>query len=136
MAECLLRDRLDDSSAWRVASAGTAGLTGVPASREAVSALDDLGLDLRPHRSQALTRELVDEAVLIVVMSAAHRDHIGALFPGAMHKVVRLKSFDPDTDEEDVADPIGSPVSVYRVIRDEIAAALPGLAMFMEQLND
>jgi hypothetical protein len=42
-----------------------------------------------------------------------------------------LKSFDPRALDEDVMDPIGYPIPVYRAVRDEIASALYGLESYV-----
>lgn len=134
MAEYLLRARLGRDAGWTVLSAGVAAACGIPASREAVLVLAELGIDLTPHRSQPLTPELIDEAALLVVMTAAHSDCIKAAFPEATDKVFRLKSFASPSGDGNIADPIGLSTDVYRGIRDEIAASLPGLIAFMKTL--
>ena len=134
MAEHLLRRRLGPGSDWDVSSAGTSGGYGLPASRTAVEALDEIGLDLSSHRSRPLTREAVDDASLVVVMTADHRDFIRAVSPGAMEKIFLLRSFDP-AGAGDIEDPIGSSADTYRRVRDEIDRALPGLVSFMETLE-
>lgn len=137
MAEALLRARLTAAgrSDWRVGSAGLAALPGLPASREAVEAVRERGGDLSAHRSRWLNRALVDEAALIVVMTTEHRDHMRVTFPEAGEKVCLIRSFDPAAREADLDDPIGGPVSVYRVARGAIEAALPGLLKFMAVLT-
>lgn len=139
MAEYLARHRLDGDSGWEVASAGTSAVSGMPASRSAMSVLADddeaLHVDMTLHRSQLLNRELVDAASLIVVMTGGHRDTLRALFPEAQEKVYLLRSFDPKADGEDLADPIGLSENEYRRTRNEICAALPGLLAFMKSLE-
>jgi protein-tyrosine-phosphatase len=133
MAEHLLRHRLGPDSDWDVSSAGTSGGYGMTASRFAVDAMGEMGLDLSTHRSRPLTREVVDGASLIVVMTGGHRDFIRAAYPGATEKVFLLKSFDPGGG--DIDDPIGMTADTYRQVRDEIDRALPGLIAFMETLE-
>jgi protein-tyrosine phosphatase len=104
----------------------------MPASCAAVTVLNELGMDLRPHRSKPIDKEQVDAASMIVVMTASHYGHIQSLFPDAAGNVYLLKSFDPEAEGSDISDPIGSSVDVYRGIRDEISAALPGLIKYMK----
>ena len=134
MAEYLLRHRLPRGSEWAVCSAGTSTGFGMPASLFAATALDEERIDLSPHQSRPLTRELVDAASLIVVMTSRHRDFIKATYPDAAEKIFMLKSFDP-IGGGDVDDPIGLTLETYRQIRDEIDRALPGLMSFMETLE-
>jgi protein-tyrosine phosphatase len=135
MAEYLMRKRLGHSSDWAVASAGLAALGGMTASRNAIDALAEQGLDMSRHRSRQLTRDLIDAANVIVVMTASHRDQLRMLFRDAREKVFLLRSFDPAADAEDVEDPIGADVGTYRQIRDTIEAALPGLTEFLRGLH-
>ena len=136
MAEAMLRHQLPPGSPWRVASAGTSAFTGDTASHAAIAALDDQGMDLRPHRSQTLHAQLVRDAQVIVALTRSHRDDILDRFPAAAQKVFLLKSFDPAAgDDKDVPDPIGSGRAVYCRCRDSIAAAIPGLVEFLDEIT-
>jgi len=135
MAEFIFRGHLASRPEWMTCSAGTIGAPGIPASRHAVKAVRDLGVDLRPHRSQPVTRELVDDAAIIVVMTAAHREELCERFPDAEPKIALLKSFDPESDGGDVLDPIGMSLDVYKHVRDEIATALWGLDAHLSRLE-
>ena len=132
MAEYLLRSVLPAHSPWHVQSAGVFAGAGMAASRAAVDALYEKGIDLSPHRSQPLAREVIDASEVIVVMTAAHRDQIMMLYPEAAEKSFLLKSFGGGGD---VRDPIGLSNGIYRRVRDEIAACLPGLVAFLAQLQ-
>ncbi len=134
MAEYIFREHFAKAAGWRVASAGTIGMPGVPISRTAVKALKDLGIDGRAHRSQPLTGTLMAEASLVVVMTDGHRDECLARFPDSAAKVVLLKSFDAASDGGDVLDPIGLPLPVYRAVRDDISNALWGLHTHVQKL--
>lgn len=134
MAEYALRDFLPDDTDWRVNSAGVSAGLGMPASIAGIAAMEELGIDMQAHRSQPLTRDLVDDSSLIVVMTSSHRNHVEMFFPGVAGKTFLLKSF--LGERRDVDDPIGSSVSVYRAVRDEIRSTLPGLTDFMNELED
>ncbi len=136
MAEYIFRAHFAKAAGWRVASAGTIGMPGVPASRMAIKALKDLGIDGRNHRSQPLTADLVDEAAIVVVMTFDHRQECLARFPQRAEKVFLLKSFDAASDGGDVEDPIGLALPVYRAVRDEIANALWGLNAHLQQVAE
>lgn len=135
MAEFIFRRHLASRPEWATCSAGTMGIVGAPASRHAVKAVRDLGIDLRPHRSQPMTPELVDDATVIVVMTAGHREEICERYPEAESKIALLKSFDPESDGGDVLDPIGMSFDVYRHVRDEIATALWGLDSHLSRIE-
>ena len=136
MAEALLRHHLPPGSPWRVASAGTSAIDGDLISTDAVEALMEKGVEPPAHGSRSLTEELVREARVIVAMTRSHRDSILDRFSAASQKVFLLKSFDPNaSDDKDVPDPIGSGIPIYRRCREDIAAAIPGLAEFLSELR-
>ena len=131
MAEYLLRARLGAKSAWTVASAGVIGADGMPASSGAVTALDELGIDLGPHLSRGIDRAMVAAADVVVVMTTGHRDQLLALFPDIENKLFLLRSFDQAATGSDIEDPIWGTTELYCRIRDEIDAAMPGLLTYM-----
>ncbi len=135
MAEFLFRRHLASSTEWQTCSAGLMARHGIPASRHAVKAMKEMAIDLRPHRSQPITRELVDDASLIVAMTAAHRDELCERFPDAETRTALLKAFDPASDGCDVLDPTGLPLDIHRRVRDEIAAALWGLDAHLSRIE-
>lgn len=135
MAEYLMRKRLGTKSPWQIGSAGINTFNGQAASPEGVEVLAEMGIDMRAHRSQRLTRDLVDDASILVVMTASHRDQIVSQYRDAREKVFLLRSFAPGNRSGDIDDPIGSPSDVYRTTRDAIDDALPGLQEFIQTLD-
>lgn len=91
---------------YMIFSAGTLGMTGVSASTEAVKSCAAKGINIRPHRSEALTRKLVEQCDFIFAMEQMHRDRVIALDQHAAEKCMLLA-------ESDIADPIGQPQQVY-----------------------
>lgn len=127
MAEAIARSVLDtgrvraaegETPPVAVASAGVMAMPGAPASEEAVRVMRDRGIDLSGHRSQPLTRELINKADAIFTMTSAHRDAVVELAPDAAEKTLRL---DPDRD---VTDPVGSDSAVYQQTAEMIREAL------------
>ncbi len=134
MAETLMRARLAPSGRWRVGSAGTQAVEGLPASHLAQQALAELGLSAAGHRSQSLTPELVREAGLVVAMGRQHFERIIACSPAARDKVFLLGRFAPCGEVLDIDDPAGGALECYRQCRDAISACLPGLVSFLDVL--
>jgi len=135
MAEYMLRRRLGKDSGWRVSSAGIIAGAGMTASEVAVAAMQEVGIDLRPHRSRPLDQELVDGSELVMVMTASHRDQLRSLFPKDLDKVYLLASFAKDGEKDDIEDPIGLNTAAYRAVRARIEQALPGLMEFMKHIE-
>lgn len=131
MAEYLLRARLDPAGPWRIASAGTHAVEGLPASHAAVAALREAGIDLRPHRSRLLTSSRLREATIVCGMTRAHREIVLAFAPEMADRVFLLGDFDPAASDPEIEDPVGASLPVYRRVRDRIRRALPGLTRLM-----
>jgi len=101
-----------------VRSAGVFAGNDAPASPEAVRAMSAMGIDLSAHRSAGLTREMAQEADLILTMSESHLRAVRELAPGAAGRAFRLD------ERADVADPIGQDLPAYQRTADQIDAAL------------
>lgn len=127
MAEYLFRDRLETSTPWTVQSAGVAAPIGAPASAAGLIAMREKNIDMTSHKSQALTPKLIDDAALIVVMTAGHKHAILDAVPRARSKVFTLGALSGMEEGGDIPDPIGLPLEVYIETRDAIDAALPGV---------
>jgi arsenate reductase (thioredoxin) len=94
----------------RALSAGT-----TPAARvhpAVVEVMLELGIDLRDRRPQLLTRELAEQADVVVTMGCGDEC---PFIPGKRYI------------DWDLSDPSGEPVDVVRGIRDDIAARVDAL---------
>lgn len=120
LAAYLSCNEVDDlvNFGYKVMSAGTMGVSNVPASEGAVVACSEKGIDIQLHRSNALTASLIETSDVIFTMTRFHRDTVLALFPEASQRCFLL---DPDGD---VGDPVGQPVTVYRSCAVQIENAI------------
>ncbi|MBE3587384.1 MAG: low molecular weight protein arginine phosphatase, partial [Thermoanaerobacteraceae bacterium] len=109
-----------------VASAGVGALPGMEASPGAVRAMKEMGLDLGAHRARPITRRDVEEADLVLTMTAAHREMVRELAPDQAGKVFTLAEYAGRAG--DVPDPVGAPVEVYRRVAAGLRM-LVGLAL-------
>ncbi|MDD4238678.1 MAG: low molecular weight protein arginine phosphatase [Desulfotomaculaceae bacterium] len=94
-----------------IASAGVAAVAGQPASREAVTALAEMGIDLNRHRASQLTPEAVKQADLVLTMTTAHQQHVQKLVPSEAQKVFTLAGY--ARVGGDIPDPIGQSLEAY-----------------------
>ncbi len=135
MAEYLFADHFCGDGRRCCSSAGVLAAPGVPASRNAIKVMKELGIDLRPHRSSMLTRERLDAAGVVAVMTGMHRMLLLERFPDAADRVFLLGTFAEGSNgrEIEIEDPVGLSLEVYRLVRDQIAAALWGLDAFLGQ---
>lgn len=108
---------------WRAESAGVAAWGGSSASPAAIEVMREVGIDLTAHRSRALTPAMVEKADVVLAMTNGHLRELARRFPEAKSKMFLVKSFGLG-EAQDVADPIGLSLDVYRHVRDEMIQAL------------
>ena len=107
MGEALLAQQLP---AGRVASAGLSALVGMPADDNAVSLLDELGLDIRNHRARQVSRDLCTAADVVLVMDTGQRQRLNGLYPQISGRVFRLGHH----GNFDIPDPYRKGVGAFR----------------------
>lgn len=123
----LARLVLDAGLDVAVASAGTAAYWGVPAQEPTAAAVQELGYDLGPHRSQPVTAELLEDADVILVMARRHQQWLERAIPSAADRVRLFKPYCLGRDEQlddDIPDPVGGPLDVHRACVGEIERLL------------
>ena len=121
MAEALLRRELEAAgmTEYTVSSAGTFTDDNVPASTEAITAMNGIGLDISDRRSRQITPAIVDETDIFVAMTTEH-----GVTLAFYHNVDPEKIVVPGAG---IADPYGAPLNVYRGCRDMLIEAMPQL---------
>lgn len=113
MAEGIIKNLLDERIVT-IKSAGTAAMDGLPASENAQTVVKEFGGDLSKHKTKYLTKELVDEADLILVMEFKHYETVLELAPAAAIKTFLLKEYKRRTKYNEVSDPVGKDLEAYR----------------------
>ncbi len=121
MAEAIARDIASkppfESLAIAVSSAGASTMDGAPATPEAVTAVESMGMAMHEHRSRALTPEIIAGATAIYGLTPSHVQAIVAIDPSAADRTHLL-----DPQGPPVPGPIGMPQNVY----DETANIIRG----------
>lgn len=127
LAEAIATRLVSDAarSDVEVSSAGTHAWVGSPASDGAVLIGMERGLDLTGHRSRLLTREILDDSDLILVMSPSHLARVRELAPKANAHL--LGGFSSGGESREVQDPFGGDLAGYRETADELERELAGL---------
>lgn len=107
MAEGIIQKIISDFgvSDIEVQSAGLSCYDGDPASEYAVEALEEIGIDIKGHRSHHVLISDIEEADSIYVMTEQHRDVIVDAVPEAAEKIRIM----------DISDPFGQPLARYRL---------------------
>jgi protein-tyrosine phosphatase len=143
-----------------VASAGTLGWNGRPATDHTVAVLAERGIELCDHVSRRLTRDLVDRADVVLAMTRTHAWAIAAHDPDAaartflLDEMVRLgEAAGPRGGEdiggwiaeldgrrpperlgragEEVPDPAGESLEVYRATADRLERSVRRLVALL-----
>ena len=110
-----------------VASAGTGAWDGAPASEGVYLVGLERGLDLSGHRARLLTRELVENAHLILTMARHHRARVDEL--GGEGRVFVLGEYaGRGGDDVEVSDPFGGNLDIYRDTCQELEALASAVA--------
>ena len=121
MAEALMREALASRGIRQVtvASAGSGAWEGSPASEGAYLVALENGLDLSGHRARLLTRDIVRDADLILVMSGHHLARVAEL--GGDHKAHLLGEYaGREPSRSEVTDPYGADLASYRLTFTEL----------------
>jgi protein-tyrosine phosphatase len=157
MAEALLRHHLGDHTALTVASVGTIGWNGYPATPHAVEVLAERGVDLHSHISRKISRAEVERSDLIVAMTRKHGWAVAAHEPAAANRtfllgeITRLARTNPRDGSsvrewaesigerrpthkpighaaDEIHDPVGESIEVYRATAEVLDRLLAELA--------
>lgn len=161
MTEALLRHHLRGAGHdFEVASAGTLGWNGKPATPHALEVLAERNVVLLDHVSRKLSRDLLDDAELILAMTRAHAWGVAAHGDDAaartfmLDELVRLgEQAGPRGGEalgawvaeldslrppdrlgratDEVADPAGEPIEIYRACADRLERSVRRLVALL-----
>lgn len=109
-------DQLDEIG-YKVLSAGTMGINGVPPSKEVATICESKGISVENYESTGLTTQLLEESDFIFAMSQGHIDQIRSLNREAAKRCLLLA-------EKGIPDPIGQSQQVYNICAETIEKAI------------
>jgi protein-tyrosine-phosphatase len=102
-----------------VSSAGTSAWNGAPASDGALLVALEHGIDLSGHRARQLTKEIIADQDVVLVMGPHHLERAEAL--GGERKAHLLTHYAAHgSSDRAVSDPFGGDLNVYRATYDEL----------------
>lgn len=132
MALYLLRERVESWSLdVELDSAGTLGLIDRAPPDNALAVMREVGIDMRDHRSKAVTAELMQWADRVVVMTYDHATTLRERFPDATCEVELLGPYGGQAPE--IADPMGRWRATFRKVRRQIEGCVERLAERLDQ---
>lgn len=114
VAEAVLRRRLRERGMadWTVGSAGTWAVQERGAAQNSVHVLAERGIDISDHRSRMVSREMLDEADLILCMESGHVEALKAEFPEVAHRIHLLSEM--VGEGFGISDPYRGPLEEYQ----------------------
>jgi protein-tyrosine phosphatase len=133
VVEAVLRDRLTERGfeAWQIESAGTWAQNGQAASRYSQEILAERGLNIKDHASQVITRDMLEEAALVLCLAEGHAEALRAEFPAQASKIFLLTEM--VGQRYSISDPYGGPRFAYERMVDEVTRLIEdGLPRIIE----
>ncbi|MFH1414428.1 MAG: L-threonylcarbamoyladenylate synthase [Candidatus Omnitrophota bacterium] len=116
MAKAMLEKILQEKKKANieVLSGGIMMFSGLTASEETKEVLRRENIDVSGHRSQRVTREIVNKSDVILVMEKMHEERILEISPEAKNRLFLLKEFAKiESDDLNIEDPIGKSLELY-----------------------
>ena len=114
-------------------SAGVNAMPNQPASRHAITVMEEDGLCLLSHRAAIVSEDILDNAWLVLTMTDRHRAVLLSDYPKARDMVFTLSEYIGEA--ADIADPFGGDVEEYRTCAAQIKAMLLRVVEKIKQTN-
>ncbi len=130
IAEGLLKKMLSEKevkkySKYKIISAGTHTAEGFPPVHLTQKIMTERDIDVSSCRSNRLTKETVNKADLVLVMTQKHKDEVSCIYPERAEKIFLLKEFAGIKNKNlDIVDPIGLSYDAYKYCLEEIEKCL------------
>lgn len=140
MAAALFRHALDAQDeplkSLGVTSAGVSAFPGQAASHNSVEALKKVGIDLTDHKSQAISQELVDNALAFVCMTDSHLAMLSYQIDPPPQNAFLMRQFIGEGIDDQIPDPFGGNLQQYEACRDSMVEAIPSLIEITKKLHE
>ena len=131
-AQAMLRKALDEAGLEDIAveSAGLEAMEGEHVPTEAQAEALAWGVELSGHRARQVTRDLVQDADLILTMDTYHSTALTTAFPAHRDKVNALSIFDPEGGPDEIQDPAGTDDETLRRVYARISLCAAEVASY------
>ncbi|UYF99276.1 MULTISPECIES: low molecular weight protein-tyrosine-phosphatase [unclassified Halomonas] len=126
VAEAMLRQRLPGR---QFSSAGLGALVGSQIDAHARVLAERDGLEVDNHQARQLTREMLDRADLILVMSDQQRLAVAELSPAALGKTMRLGQWLENGRGKDIPDPYRKSAETFQHVHQLMDQAVQAWAL-------
>jgi protein-tyrosine phosphatase len=124
IAEACFRQELSkhaQNDGWKVLSAGTWTTDGLPPMQAAIKDAEKFKLDIRNHQSCVITKDLIEDSSLILVMEQGQKEALRQEFPKHREKILLLSEVSRGIPY-DIPDPMADPAigsvagEIYKLI--------------------
>jgi len=113
-----------------IVSAGVNAWGNQPASRHAITVMEEDGLCLLKHRATLVSDEIIKSAKLVLTMTETHKMILLSDYPGEKTKIFNLGEY--AGENVDISDPFGGSLEEYRACAAQIKALLVKAARRLE----
>ena len=137
MAEGLLKKRLKELGKTNITvrSAGIRAISGFGPTNETAEVMREEGAALDDFKSAYLTDDMIKQSDIILVMEEMHKAEILLRVPQAASKTFLLREYgragDKSIEDKEIPDPIGAPVSEYRICLNLIKEDIERIAKIL-----
>lgn len=107
-----------EAALWKIDSAGTWAVEGIPASGKSQFLLGERGIDIQDHRSKCVSKEMLASFNLILTMERGQKEALQAEFPEVKNRVFLISEMIGQSYE--IQDPYNGSLEEYRHTMDEI----------------
>lgn len=126
MAEAMLKNKIENANIKdvQVYSCGIFADTGDLATRDAINALKEYGIDLTLHRATNIYDSKIENMDLVLCATTAHKLRVLNLYPSLSGKIYTIKEYAEENGNVDIADPWGFDYATYKRCASEIKECL------------
>jgi protein-tyrosine-phosphatase len=121
MAEALFNGMVAEmglGDQYQASSAATWGMDGYPAPPDGQRVMQERGLDTSTHVSRGITREMLEDADLVLTMEAGHKEALQIEFPEQRGKIFMLSEM--VGSKADIDDPYTKGYEKFELAAQEI----------------
>ena len=105
-----------------IISAGVSAWPNQPASRHAITVMEECGLSLAEHKASLVSDDMFEDEALVLTMTASHKAVLLSDYPCAKGRIYTLAEYAGQS--ADVCDPFGGSLEDYRVCAAQIREML------------
>jgi tRNA threonylcarbamoyl adenosine modification protein (Sua5/YciO/YrdC/YwlC family) len=127
MAEGIFKTLISDKYC-EIRSAGTLPMSGMPAAQFSIDVVKEYSGSIVQHQTKMITKDYIEWADLILVMAFRHYDAVLEISPDAAIKTFLLKEYKRRVKFNEVPDPVGKGIDIYRQTAKEMLPSLKIIA--------